>query len=102
MVLSCSILEWHCGINGRHFSLPYPFIREICFVRRPTAGSQGEAGELRMICVVTGGQRYVLTDGQRYLILTEGALQWNEQRQYKILRATLMPTNSASSSSIVS
>lgn len=33
------------------------------------ARTQGEAGELGMICLVTGGQYFVLTDGQRHLIL---------------------------------
>lgn len=37
--------------------------------RRLGARTQGEAGELGMICLVTGGQYFVLTDGQRHLIL---------------------------------
>lgn len=36
--------------------------------RRLGSRSQGEAGELGMICLVTGGQYFVLTDGWRHLI----------------------------------
>lgn len=49
MALSCSILERHCGLNGRHFSLPYSFIRGIYSVRGLATGRQGEAEELGMI-----------------------------------------------------
>lgn len=85
MVLNCSILERHCGLNGRHFSLPYSFIRGIYSVRGPAAGSQGEAEELGMICLAMGGQHCVLTDGPRHLILNKRALQWHEQKTMRDL-----------------
>lgn len=80
MVLSCSILERHCGLNGRFFSLPYSLIRGIYSVRGPAVGSHREAEELGMICLAMGGQHLVLTDGQRHLILNERALQRHEQK----------------------
>lgn len=85
MVQSCSILERHCGLNGRHFSLPYSFIRGIYSVRGLAAGSQGEVEELGMICPATGGQRFALADGPRHLILNERALQWHEQKTMRDL-----------------
>lgn len=36
--------------------------------RRLGSRTRGEAGELGMICLVTGGQYFVLTDGWRHLI----------------------------------
>lgn len=36
--------------------------------RRLWSRTRGEAGELGMICLVTGGQYFVLTDGRRHLI----------------------------------
>lgn len=35
--------------------------------RRLRSRTQGETGELEMICQVTGGQYFVVTDGQRCL-----------------------------------
>lgn len=35
--------------------------------RRLRSRTQGETGELEMICQVTGGQCFVVTDGQRCL-----------------------------------
>lgn len=89
MVLSCSILERHCGLNGRQVSLPYSFIRGIYSVRVLTAGSQGEAEELGMICLAMGGLRLVLTDGQRHLTLNERPLPGREQQTRQDLERSL-------------